>query len=86
MVTGPYDKGALLARIAELELEVERLREDMAMYERWADHSPVRVIECACGSRIQVRIADHEIPEAVPVTHNYGQGVIQAWQATRGES
>lgn len=46
--------------------EVKHQHEDLLMYERWADASPARVIECSCGSRWQVRIADHEIGDAVP--------------------
>ncbi|HEY9414072.1 MAG TPA: hypothetical protein VIQ30_04870 [Pseudonocardia sp.] len=45
---------------------IEQLREDIAMYERWAELSPARVVECSCGLRHSVRIADHEIGEAVP--------------------
>jgi hypothetical protein len=35
--------------------ELERLREDVAMYERWAARSPAYDAECPCGRRVSVR-------------------------------
>jgi hypothetical protein len=45
-------------RIRELEKQRERDVEDLAMYERWAKDSPVKEVDCSCGVRHAVRIAD----------------------------
>lgn len=59
-----------------------RVKEDVEMYERWAEASPVRVFECSCGLRYQVRVADHEIGEAVPAEKSSAPDVdqIKRWQ------
>lgn len=51
----------LQARVTELENRHERDAEDLAMYERWAANSPVKEVECGCGRRLSVRIADADL-------------------------
>lgn len=56
-----YDRDGAQARVAELEKRHERDAEDLAMYERWAKNSPVKEVDCGCGRRLSVRIADADL-------------------------
>jgi hypothetical protein len=51
----------LQARVAELEKRHERDAEDLTMYESWAKNSPVKEVDCGCGRRLSVRIADADL-------------------------